>query len=515
LITDSIELKPLGQVAWDNGDARNERVRFTVRADQVERFHYGKLVRIVARSSPPREFVGKIVSGPFFPPPGQNAAGEATGELELQGEIENETLLGTTRRPRPGSPIFDLSFAEVGQLLRCTGDLLLGALTNAPNVFFSLRAKCKDVLPRNVGIFGTIGSGKTNTSQVLIEEAAEAGWAIVVIDVEGEYTHMDDPIDQPGAAQQLARYCRSPKGITNFKVFYPLTCSSDRGDAELFCLRLADFSVDVIAEILETSPGERSALRDCIEHLNMMNRASLKTTEKEELAGLINGGPAAKPPFTVFSLIQRAREKSPRSTEDMDYLGVLNKLTRLQNSGIMDHAQVQAIHPDQLIQPGKVSIFDVSVADDFVKSLVIADLLRKVFAYKIVKEESVPTLVVIEEAHTFINRQDRSTMQATLNMLRTVARRGRKRWLGMVFVSQQPGHLPPEIFELCNTRIVHNVRSLHNLEALVTTASDVGQETWTRCPLLRPGEAVISSPQLDRACEVTIRPAASFRKFTQ
>ena len=85
-----------------------------------------------------------------------------------------------------------------------------------------------------------------------------------------------------------------------------------------------------------------------------------------------------------------------------------------------------------------------------------------------------------------------------MQMLRNVARRGRKRWLSLMFVSQQPGHLPPEIFELCNTRIVHTLRSTHNLDALMATAGDVGREMWARCPLLGPGEAIVTSPQLKR-----------------
>src|SRR5262249_19594065 len=100
-------------------------------------------------------------------------------------------------------------------------------------------------------------------------------------------------------------------------------------------------------------------------------------------------------------------------------------------------------------------------------------------------------------------------------MLRDVARRGRKRWLALAFVSQQPAHLPPEIFELCNTRIVHGLRSMHNLEALMTTAGDVGQEFWDHCPMLGPGEAIVSSPQFRPPLLVKIRPASSQRKFTR
>jgi DNA helicase HerA-like ATPase len=187
----------------------------------------------------------------------------------------------------------------------------------------------------------------------------------------------------------------------------------------------------------------------------------------------------------------------------------------LLQSGAFDQPNMRSLDPERMLMPGRVSIFDVSVANDVIKNLVTADLLRKVFAYKIAREDAPPTLLVIEEAHSFISREKAQTMHATMQMLRNVARRGRKRWLSLAFVSQQPGHLPPEIFELCNTRIVHTLRSMHNLEVLMTTAGDVGREMWARCPLLGPGEAIVTSPQLKRPVVVTIRPAMSQRKFVR
>jgi len=55
---------------------------------------------------------------------------------------------------------------------------------------------------------------------------------------------------------------------------------------------------------------------------------------------------------------------------------------------------------------------------------------------------------------------------------------------------------------------------MHNLEALIATTGDVSRELWARCPLLGPGQAVVSSPQLNRSVVVSIRPAASRRRFT-
>jgi DNA helicase HerA-like ATPase len=124
-------------------------------------------------------------------------------------------------------------------------------------------------------------------------------------------------------------------------------------------------------------------------------------------------------------------------------------------------------------------------------------------------------LVVIEEAHSFISKEKVQTMQATLQMLRNVTRRGRKRWFATAFVSQQPGHLPAEIFELCNTRLVHTLRSMHNLESLMATTSDITRDLWAKCPLLGTGEAIVSSPQFHRPAVVAVRPAASRRKFAR
>jgi DNA helicase HerA-like ATPase len=303
--------------------------------------------------------------------------------------------------------------------------------------------------------------------------------------------------------------------VADFQVYFPASCASERKNSEAFTLRLADFECNVIAELLQTTIGERNALLDCIEYLESRARSKLSTRDTESLETLLDPSPQARLPFTLRSLRDRAGERSARSNEFFDYTGLSAKLLWLVQSGAFDQPNMRSLDTQQLLTPGRVSVIDVSVANDIVKNLVTADLLRKVFAYKVAREQAPPTLLVIEEAHSFISKEKAQTMHATLQMLRNVARRGRKRWLSLAFVSQQPGHLPPEIFELCNTRIVHTLRSLHNLDVLMATAGDVGKEMWARCPLLGAGEAIVTSPQLKRPVVVTIRPAMSQRKFVR
>jgi hypothetical protein len=519
------EGKLLGHVAWDGSRATNERVLLRAHVANRRLLERNQYVHIHDEDGVRSGFLGRVVAGPFFHRSGDANVGGLSGstsletfllaDLEIQGELIGGQPRDTNSRPAPGAPVFALTPTEIAELHGFAGDMLLGNLSGQDDLLVALESRSKGVLPRNVGIFGTVGSGKSNTSQVVIEEAARNGWAVIVLDVEGEYTEMDQPADDPALVERLAQFGRRPEGLADFHVLYPASCASDKPGSEPFTLRLADFDTAVIAEILQVSMSERNALLDCVDHFQQKARTWVPTSESEGLQALLDASPRARLPFTVRSLRERAGERSSRSSEFLDYAGLSAKLGWLMHSEAFDQPNMNSLDPMAMLAPGRVTVIDVSIANDVVKNMVTADLLRKTFALKVLRPNSPPTLLVIEEAHSFISRERVQSMQATLHMLRNVTRRGRKRWLAVAFVSQQPGHLPPEIFELCNTRIVHTLRSMHNLEALIGTTGDVTRELWARCPLLGQGQAVLSSPQLSRAMIVSVRPAACRRRFTR
>jgi len=520
--------KPLGHVDWDGSAPSNDRIQMRCPLMNRERIVRDQYVRIEDPMGSRTGFLGRIVAGPFFSPKGAKANGNAfslglglSGEMGVFAEIEllGELVEGHTRasksRPVSRAAVYELTSTEIGELLGFAGDMVLGKVSGRDDIICSLDSRNKGVLPRNLGVFGTVGSGKSNTAQVLIEEAALNGWAVIVLDVESEYTDMDGVSQDQVLNKKLAGYGRVPTGIKDFHVYHPASCTSERGSSESFTLRLADFESNVIGELLQTTVSERNALLDCIEYLEGKAKTKVATNVADGLGSLLNPSPDAPLPFTLRSLKDRAAERSSRSNEFFDYTGLSAKLMWLVQSGAFDQPKMRSLDPQGMLTAGRVNIFDVSVANDIVKNLTTADLLRKVFAYKVAREDAPPTLLVIEEAHSFISREKAQTMHATMQMLRNVARRGRKRWLSLAFVSQQPGHLPPEIFELCNTRIVHTLRSMHNLEVLMATAGDVGREMWDQCPMLGPGEAIVTSPQLKRPVVVAMRPAMSQRRFVR
>ena len=62
-------------------------------------------------------------------------------------------------------------------------------------------------------------------------------------------------------------------------------------------------------------------------------------------------------------------------------------------------------------------------------------------------------LIVIEEAHEFLSAERIEKMDTLFQQVARIAKRGRKRWLGLVFVTQLPQHLPRQVFGL--RQLVH------------------------------------------------------------
>lgn len=88
-----------------------------------------------------------------------------------------------------------------------------------------------------------------------------------------------------------------------------------------------------------------------------------------------------------------------------------------------------------------------------------------------------------------------------------IAKRGRKRWLGLVFVTQLPQHLPRQVFGLVNSYILHKITDPQVVSTLRHTVSGIDDSLWQRLPGLAPGQAIVSFPHMTRPLLVSIDPA--------
>jgi len=524
----------IGYVDFDQGISQTFSNAFPVNIPEknINLVLRGKYIKV--HSLEGRTFVGRIDLGPFYMPEGISPSSTivktftvkgdrftspppyyATCVATIIGELENGTLKTTYTRPRPKSPVVLMGSKEISEMLRLKGDMVIGHLIGYRGVKIRLDPTSPNLLPRNVGIFGTVGSGKTNTAQVLIEEASSAGWAVFVLDVEGEYTFMDQPNSDPEMIAELKSvYGIEPEGIKDFRVFTPVGRTSTRFDAEEFGIPFSDINPYVLFEIMEaTEPQQRYFTRV----LREVTREIQGVEEISTIEGFALGGISESRGYTLEEVIEYMNRVTERGNLPRfmlsSYTAIITKLERLQAYGILDDPRNLPV--EERIRGGAVTVIDLSDVEDSVRNIVIAWLLGRVFEYKLSNEKAPPTMIAIEEAHTFISREVREKMSATIDMLKTVTRRGRKRWLSLVFISQQPGHLPPEIFELCNTRIVHSLKSEYNIRALRETSGMVTALEWSSIPTLSVGEALLSSPVLAHPLIVKIRPAKSTKRTVQ
>lgn len=525
----------LGYVHFDRSGVGNNRVEILVARDKIGDLVRNKYVKITnpdGSEDKARHFLGRIVEGPFFNPEevGRDSALAQTsilkgasfpsipnyyavGGIEILGELREGVVFGTATRPAPQARVEELSGEEIKKLLAIGGDALIGTLDGYPDIRVSLQTQDKKVLPRNLGIFGTVGSGKTNTAQVIIEEASKSGYAIIIVDVEGEYVRLDEPSQEKALSNLLKGYGYEPDGLANFQVFYPIAGESTRDDAIPFTIKTSDLDPLIISELIEAEEAQERRLLDVVEGLRK-RRSEEKGKKEDSLRSTLAKSTAGANAFTLTDIIRECavRAEEGKGADRSSYYTLMGKLGTLNRTKAFDVKDVEVIDAKGLLEESHVTVIDVSGCAERLKNIVIYDLLRKVFQEKL-SGNTTKVLVVVEEAHSFISREKGQKMSETIEMIREIARRGRKRWLGLCFISQQPSHLPNEIFELCNTRIVHTIKSQANLGALKLTAGDVSEEMWNNVPSLGVGQAVISCPQLRDPIVVNVRPCKTKREF--
>lgn len=536
----------IGHIHFDRPGLKSFESEALVKSEKVSSLLRNKFVKITnQKENGGKTFLGRVIEGPFFSPQEVNRdsslaevavlEGEmfpstpnfyALVKIEVLGEIFGTSVKTTGTRPGPRAVVGSLSNKEIEEILELDqGDLVIGNLEGYDEVFVKLDSKVNKVLPRNVGIFGTVGSGKTNTAQVLIEEASEAGWAVVVVDVEGEYTAMDSPNPDPNTTTLLKPFSKKPAGIPkeDFSVYKLAGSDSTRigRDEREITILIREIAEEesMLSEIIEATEAQSSALA------LLISRVAGKNISEEKDPFSRTG--YTKRPYIIQDLIDEIanvlRSKKNKEEGDSEQMGDISavsfrplrrKLTMLQRTGAFDAPTISPINAKSLLKPGKVSVFDVSQIGDIEKNLLIATLLTKIYETK--KNETgsiVPILLMIEEAHTFISKDNVDKMRETLTKVKEIARRGRKRWVSLCFISQQPSHLPMEIFELTNTRIVHKVRSEQNLNMLKVTSGNVTDQMWDSLPGFGTGQAILDSTQFPNPMVIHSRICKTKRHF--
>jgi uncharacterized protein len=579
----------IGRTMFDLPGSQDNTVTVLLGKDSAQASPAQALVRIVSRPDG-RRYLGVVTAGPFAEP--DSLRGDSTVlvavatrggdylppyhgrvQVTLLGEqLADGALTPPRLRPLPHSPVYRLSDAESAAVLKAGGDLRLGLAVGHEAVVVGVPSGSKGVLPRHTAILGTTGGGKSTTVAGLVQQAQAAGMAVVLLDVEGEYTFLHEPTDNERMRAGLKERGLKPRGLpAGQTALYHLvgreTANPAHPTLRTFSLQFARLSPYTVMEMLELNDAQKdrflyaydlakALLRDL--GIFPVKEATPEARERQErllltLDEFERGHPRLtlslfldvvgfckaavnRTTFTPHNEVFRSDEGKAALKKRLDpkempgsvssWGKVLSVLWRMHRLKVFDRhgAGGKFLTYRELVQPGRVSVVDLSdsgMAE--LTNITIADLLRGTQeaqeeayrAYEKARAEgqaaSAPprVLLIIEEAHEFLSEDRVSKTPILFQQVARVAKRGRKRWLGLVFVTQLPQHLPRQLLALVNNYVLHKITDAQVIGVLRKTVSDMDEGLWTRLPGLAPGQAIVSFGHMARPLLVAIDPAAS------
>lgn len=562
-----------GMTMFDVPGSEDNLITVLLPKDKIRSIGAHSLVEIRSRSKENggdgRIYRGIVVAGPFHEPDGIRADAQVMvtttvhggifmpnfhGKvlIELLGELSDGMMMPPRFRPLPNSPVFVLSSEETAKALKANPEpgITLGMAIGHDNIEVKIPSDKKTVIPRHIGILGTTGGGKSTTISGLMFQFQQKGIATIVIDTEGEYTHVDKPTQDENMKKLLERRkIKVEEGIQNVKVLH-LVGRGTRAEKETmiqpFTLNFSSLSPYAAADILGLNEAQFGRFFKAYDAAKLIlkdvgvypqkgeENEAIQLDEFEtgwpkltlsmliDVSGMILDRMNSKPlnPFNSIFKSNMAKVE-PRiaavdTSHEISWGALLSKLWQLARTKVFDNASAQQIPFAELIKPGQLTIIDLSDSDStIVNNIVIANLLKGI---QTVQEEAydqsvkngtnpTPVSIIIEEAHEFLSKEKIGKMSNLFQQVARIARRGRKRWLGLVFVTQLPQHLPDEVLGLINSFILHKISDANVVSQLKRSIGGVDASLWNRLPNLAPGQAIVSAPSLSRSLLVAIDPS--------
>lgn len=147
-----------------------------------------------------------------------------------------------------------------------------------------------------------------------------------------------------------------------------------------------------------------------------------------------------------------------------------------------------------------VTVIDLSLVPAEIMHLVTSVITRMCFEflqrYRKLHTKTFPTVLVMEEAHTFVKRyredsEDPTVSSICCQVFEKIAREGRKFGLGLVLSSQRPSELSPTVLSQCNTFLLHRISNDRDQELVHKLVPDNLKGLLRELPSLPSQNAIL------------------------
>jgi uncharacterized protein len=400
-------------------------------------------------------------------------------EVRLLGEMADGTdrfQRGVSSHPALDSAIHMASRDELRAIFARPDKptVRLGTLHQASDL--PAYAITDNLLGKHFAVLGTTGAGKSCSVTVILRAILEANphGHIIMLDPHNEYAQAF------GKRAELLnpRNLKLPYWLLNFEEIAEVLVSKDspeRAYAESAILRNAildarrgAFGRDVKTDHITVDtpcPYRLSELVRLIkEAMGAFNKAE-STAPYQHLISRIDSVTADKRFDFMFS-----------SFMVNDTMGqVLSRILRIPVAG----------------KP--VTIIDLSGVPSEIVDVTVSVLCRLVFEFALwsPRDKAPPILLVCEEAHRYVPRDDIAAFAPTRRSISRIAKEGRKYGLGLCLVTQRPAELSISSLSQCNTIFALRLGNEHDLTFVRNAVPDSARWLTDAMPALNTREAVV------------------------
>lgn len=397
------------------------------------------------------------------------------------------------------------------------------------------------LISRHCAIVGTTGSGKSNTTTVLLESIADQGFPsarILIIDPHGEY------VSAFGDKSKVFRVSLEKNDPNALLVpFWALPCD------ELFEIVFGDISQSAEAQIrdelakrkelaaihLQNPPPAPALSADSPIPFNIKKlwfdlddyeRHTLQDRNSGTKAALIEAGNFEQLKFNVYP--------APAPGNAAPYVGPRRGISRqldLMRSRLRDSRFAFLFNPGDQYTPdvdGKtqsdlgdlvaswvghdksITVLDVSGSPSEVMGTVIGTVLKIVYDTLFwagnlpISGRKQPLLVVLDEAHLFLSEGQAGS---AANIVQRIAKEGRKYGVGLLVVTQRPTEIDSTVLSQCGSMIALRMTNSADRGKVSGAMSDDLGNLSEIIPSLRTGEALVIGEAMPIPSRILFRKA--------
>ncbi|URD60286.1 DUF87 domain-containing protein [Sphingomonas sp. KRR8] len=411
----------------------------------------------------------------------QDDDGSISAMIDFLGEADRDSSdrmsnfrRGVTRYPIPGCPVMPVSTEDLRSVFAASNSAHVEIGTVYPTDDIRGALYIDPMLSKHFAVLGSTGTGKSTSVALILHRISSYSpeGHIVMIDPHGEYSAAFKGIGELFNVDNL----QLPYWLMNFEEHCEVLLTTDGAERQR--------DADILAKVLLA--------------------ARTKTKASEQYGKVTVDSPI---PYLLTDLNQvlvNEMGKLDRAGDTTPYQRLKNKLDELRAdprytfmfSGMLVSDNMSGFLAKLFRLPANgrpISIVDVSGVPSEITSVVVSVLARMVFDYAIWSrtEAQRPLLLVCEEAHRYVPKDESAKGQAVRKILERIAKEGRKYGVSLGLITQRPSDLAEGVLSQCGTIISMRLNNDRD-QACVRAAMPEGARGFLdSIPALRNRECIV------------------------